>query len=111
MKLETSVLSQRLADKVFPFRVAVPQPRQGRKMVAQGARSCENIVGGGGPLSRNAAILRVLPTAAETDYGHDIRLPFLGWGSWPLRLSFSLRLGLASGELSSGGGTIAGYCK
>ena len=37
MKLETSVLSQRLADKVFPFRVAVPQPRQGRKIVAQGA--------------------------------------------------------------------------
>ena len=73
--------------------------------------SCENFVGGEGPLSRNAAILRVLPTAAETDYGHDIRLPFLGWGSWPLRLSFSLRLGLASGELSSAGGTIAGYCK
>ena len=32
-----SVLSQKLADKVFPFRVAIPQPRQGRKIVAQGA--------------------------------------------------------------------------
>jgi hypothetical protein len=31
-----SVLSQKLADKVFPFRVAVPQPRQGRKIVARG---------------------------------------------------------------------------
>jgi len=88
-----------------------PQARKGRQIVARGDRSCENIVGGEGPLSRNAAILRVLPTAAETGYGHDIRLPFFGWGSWPLRLSFSLRLGLASGELSSGGGTIAEYCK
>ena len=25
-----SVLSQKFADKVFPFRMAVPQPRQGR---------------------------------------------------------------------------------
>ena len=56
----------------------VRSPPSGRQNLAQGARSCENIVGGEGPLSRNAAILRVLPTAAETDYGHDIRLPFLG---------------------------------
>jgi hypothetical protein len=27
-----NVLSQKLADKVFPFRVAAPQPRQGRKI-------------------------------------------------------------------------------
>jgi hypothetical protein len=45
---------------------------EGRKSLAQGARSCERIGGGEGPLSRSAAILRVLPTAAETDYGHDI---------------------------------------
>ena len=37
LKNPSSLLSQKLADKVFPFRVAVPQPRQGRKMVAQGA--------------------------------------------------------------------------
>jgi hypothetical protein len=37
MKSETSVLSQKFADKVFPFREAAPQPRQGRKIVAQGA--------------------------------------------------------------------------
>ena len=91
------------ARPIGPHAVAV--------LAAQQLGSCENIVGGEGPLSRNAAILRVLPTAAETDYGHDIRLPFLGWGSWPLRLSFSLRLGPASGELSSAGGTIAEYCK
>ena len=29
--LGASVLSQKLADKVFPFRVAVPQPRQGSR--------------------------------------------------------------------------------
>ena len=31
------VMSQKFDDKVFPFRAAVPQPRQGRKIVAQGA--------------------------------------------------------------------------
>jgi hypothetical protein len=46
--------------------------------IAQGARSCERTGGGKGALSRSAAILRVLPTAAETDYGHDMRLPFSG---------------------------------
>jgi hypothetical protein len=40
---EPSVVSQKLADNVFPFRAAVPQPRQGRKIVAQGARRCEKI--------------------------------------------------------------------
>ena len=32
-------LSQKFRDKVTPFRVAVPQPRQGRKVVAQGGRA------------------------------------------------------------------------
>ena len=32
-----TVLSQKFADKVSPLRATVPQPRQGRKMVAQGA--------------------------------------------------------------------------
>ena len=31
LHLSASVLSQKLADKVFPFRVAVPQPRQGSR--------------------------------------------------------------------------------
>ena len=74
-------------------------------------RSCEKIIGGEDPLSRSTIVLRVLSTAAVIDYGHDIRFPFLGWGSRPLRPSFSLRLGPGSGALSSGGGTIAEYCK
>jgi len=74
-------------------------------------RSCERIGGGEGPLSRSTVVLRVLSTAAVIDYGHDMRFPFLGWGSRPLRPSISLRLGLGSGGPSSGGGTIAEYCK
>jgi len=72
---------------------------------------CERIGGGEGLLSRSATVLQVLPTAAETDYGHDMGFPFFGLGSWPLRLSFSLKPELASGELSSAGGTIAEYCR
>jgi hypothetical protein len=34
---ETSVLSQKFADKVFVMPAAFSQPRQGRKIVAQGA--------------------------------------------------------------------------
>jgi hypothetical protein len=37
------VLSQQFADKVFTMRAAFSQPRWGRKIVAQGARSCEKI--------------------------------------------------------------------
>ena len=39
----TSVLSQKFADKVLLVRAAFSQPRQGRKIVAQGARNCEKI--------------------------------------------------------------------
>ena len=37
------VLSQKFAYKVFLMRAVFSQPRQGRKIVAQGARNCEKI--------------------------------------------------------------------
>jgi hypothetical protein len=41
------------AEKVFPFRVAVPQPRQGRKIVAQGGSPGEGaLTPPSAPLSR-----------------------------------------------------------
>jgi hypothetical protein len=41
--MSASVLSQKFADKVLLVRAAFSQPRQGRKIVAQGARNCEKI--------------------------------------------------------------------
>ena len=35
--MSASVLSQKFADNVSPLRATVPEPRQGRKIVAQGA--------------------------------------------------------------------------
>ena len=54
--MSASVLSQKLADKVLLVRAAFSQPRQGRKIVAQGAspgvESPHPVPQSGTPLSR-----------------------------------------------------------
>jgi hypothetical protein len=47
-----SVLSQKLADKVSPLRATVPQPPQGRKIVAQQALGARALTPPSAPLSR-----------------------------------------------------------
>ena len=72
-----SVLSQKFAGKVFPFRVAVPQPRQGRKIVAQGASS--------GGRSPHPAFGTPLPHGRERGRGRGrVRLPTADAVGYPL---------------------------
>ena len=58
----TNVPSQKLAHEVFPMRAVLSQPRQGRKIVAQGASP------GGGPSPR----LR-RPSPARAGEGTGVR--------------------------------------
>jgi hypothetical protein len=75
-----SVLSQKFADKVVPFRAAVPQPRQGRKMVAQGANP-----GGRGPHPVRRLTDTPLPRGRERGRGRGrVCLPTADAVGYPL---------------------------
>ena len=72
-----SVLSQKFANKVSQFRAAVPQPRQGRKMVAQGASP--------GGTSPHPAFGTPLPRGRERGQGRGrVRLPTADAVGYPL---------------------------
>ena len=77
---EPSVVSQKLADNVFPFRAAVPQPRQGRKIVAQGASP-----GGRSPHSVPQSGIPPLPRGRERGQGRGrVLLPTADAVGYPL---------------------------
>ncbi len=71
MKGTSGVLSQKLVDKVFPFGVAVPEPRQGRKIVAQGASP--------GRRSPHPAFGTPLPSGRERGRGEREGSRTRGW--------------------------------